>query len=538
MPQGRDPGWAARAGQTRRRFLGGAGALGTGAAIAGATSGFGTLARAQAAGRRGGTLRIAAPVPDMAHPARYDWPEQGNLARMMLRSLTRIDADNIIRPMLATRWEASDDLKTWTFHLIRGALWSNGDEFGADDVIANVTHWTDPATGSSNLGRFAALTVRGDDGVRRLRPGGIERVDDHTVRFHLHVPFLALPESFADYPAQIVHRDFWVQGGNLVENPIALGPWQLVDYVQADRAVFARRDTAFGPPVFLDQIHIQHMTDARRALAALAGGRVDLLYQTEIDQVAEIDANPDLVLYQTITGQTGVARMRVSEPPFDNPLVRQAIQAAVDRTALLADGYGNLGVAGEDHHVAPVHPEYAPLPALGQNHQVARSLLAEAGYPDGLDVTLDCAATPAWEGAVCRLIAAQLAPAGLRVTVNAMAGTGYYAVWNTTPFGFTSWTHRPLGTQVLSLAYRTGVPWNESGYANADFDALLDQAEATLNVGERRQIMAQLQALLQRDAVIVQPFWRAIHTASRRGVRGFSLQPAREFHLETVWLEA
>jgi ABC-type transport system substrate-binding protein len=82
----------------------------------------------------------------------------------------------------------------------------------------------------------------------------------------------------------------------------------------------------------------------------------------------------------------------------------------------------------------------------------------------------------------------------------------YWDVWTKAPLSLTSWTHRPLAVMVLGLAYRTGVPWNESSYANPEFDAALTEAESTLDVEARRVKMEKVEKILQDDAVMVQPF--------------------------------
>ena len=86
-----------------------------------------------------------------------------------------------------------------------------------------------------------------------------------------------------------------------------------------------------------------------------------------------------------------------------------------------------------------------------------------------------------------------------------MPGAQFWEVWDKVPFGMTNWTHRPLGIMVLALAYRTGVPWNESNYSNTRFDALLSKAEGIVDVEERREVMAEIEALMQEDGPIIQP---------------------------------
>ena len=458
----------------------------------------------------------------------------------MIEPLCQVGTDNITRPFLAERWEASDDLKTWTFHLRQGVKWSNGDDFIADDVIFNFERWMDPETGSSNYGRFAALRESNEDGSR-MPEGAVEKVDDHTVRFHLRVPFLALPESMGDYPALMVHRRFAEEGGNFIENPVGTGPFLLQDFGVGERAVLVKRDPSeyWGDEVYLDGItYIDHGDDPAAHLAALASDQVDLVFRLGVDQVPAVDGMPHLVLYETVTGATGIARMKVDTPPYDNPALRAAVRACIDHARLLELGYQGFGVPGEDHHVSPIHPEYAELPRPTQDYDRAKELLAEAGYPDGIDLTIDCVAQPTWELNTCQVIAEMLRPAGINLGVNIMPGGTYWDRWTTAPFGFTAWVHRPLGTQVLSLAYRCGVPWNESSYCNPEFDALLDQAEATLDVDQRREIMAQLEQILQDDSVFIQPYWRSVFTASSQRVQDFAIHPAEELHLNQVWVNS
>ena len=115
--------------------------------------------------------------------------------------------------------------------------------------------------------------------------------------------------------------------------------------------------------------------------------------------------------------------------------------------------------------------------------------------------------------------------AGIRVKINVMPSTQYWEVWTKVPFGFTTWAHRPLGIMSLALAYRSGGSWNESKYSNPEFDKLLTQAEGTLDVNSRREIMARLEGILQDDGPIVQPVWRAIFTFHDKRVQGFKPHP-------------
>jgi peptide/nickel transport system substrate-binding protein len=484
----------------------------------------------------GGTLRVSMRVGDLTDPAMYVSAEQGSIAGHMVEPLVRLNKDNVAEPYLATRWEVSEDLKTWTFHLRQDAKWSNFDQetFNADDVVANFKRWVDPVRSSSNRVRFAALSA-----------SGVEKVDDFTVRLHLDRPDLTVPESLAEYPALIVHRKFDEEGGDLAANPVGTGAYKVRDYRLGEHTLLERtRDPAFGFKAewwggggYLDRIrYFDHGSDPAASVAALVADEVDFSHHVDAAQAAVAADSPEVVLYQSASAHTGVMRMKLTEAPFDNPAVRRAVQACVDRDKMFDLVAGGFGAAAEDHHVAPIHPDYAPLPKLAQDYPRARALLAEAGHADGIALAIDCAAEPPWQQAACNALAAMCKPAGITLTVNLVSPEDYRKRRLTTPFGLTGWDHRALGVQVLELAYRTGAPWNETTYANAAFDSLLDEASGILDPVVRRAAMEKVEKTLQNDAVMIQAPWRSVLTAANKRVRDLYAHAASEHHFNFVWL--
>lgn len=526
----------------RREFLRTTTLLGLSAAtayaVAGKITGEEFVPQAHAQGASGGTIRVGMAVMDVSDPAVYDWSEKGNIARQIIEPLVKIGTDDIAHPRLAESWETNDDVSQWTFKLRQGIKWSNGDEFNADDVIATFERWLDPATGSSNQGRFIGLTVT-EDGTTKQAPGSIERIDDYTVRFNLSSPMLAFPESCGDYPALITHRNFAADGANLIENPIGTGPFNLESFEIGAQASFSRKDDYWGGAVALDGVQFIDLgSDPAAHLAALSSGQVDLLYVLDVSLLPALQGMPNLKTYEKVTAITGVARMRITEPPYDNPQVRKAIQLCLDRERIMDLAYQGYGTVGQDFHVSPIHPGYVELPPLEQNVEEAKRLLAEAGHPDGIDLEINCVSDPKWESDIAVVMAQQLAPAGIRLNVNILPGGTYWDRWTTWPFSITQWTTRPLAVQVLSLAYRTGVAWNETGYSNPEFDALLDQAQATIDVEERKGLIKQLEEIMQADSIAVIPFWNKIFTASADKVQGFEYHFAREMTFHDVSMSA
>ncbi|GBD42951.1 Periplasmic oligopeptide-binding protein [bacterium HR40] len=509
---------------------------------------------------RGGILRVSMEVPEIRDPATFDWVQKSNCTRHMLEYLTYTGPDGVTRPYLAERWEASEDLKTWTFYLRRGVKWSNGDTFNADDVVFNFTRWLDPKTGSSNLGLFSAMTEEYDTGEknpdgtpkkgRRMLAGAVEKVDEFTVRLHLSRPSLSIPENLWNYPTAIVHRGFDEHGSDIFKWPVGTGPYSIADYAVGAKCILKRRpgtywgetldDPYIGGPIWLDEIHYyDHGAASAAQLAAFASGQVDMVHEFGKDSYQMAQAIPGAVVYDARTAHTCVMRMQVDVKPFDDWRVRRAIQLCCDASVYPDLIYFGRGMVGEHHHVAPIHPEYFKLPPLKQDHEQARKLLAEAGYGNGLTISIDCGNTNGpWQQQMAELFREQLRPAGITLNINVMPPSQYWEIWTKTPFGVTEWYHRPLGTMVLSLAYRCGVPWNESHYCNPDFEAALDAAEATLDVEQRRRLMEKVESILQHDAVIVQPLWIPRLYAAHQRVRNLVPDPSGYHLFHRVWIDA
>jgi peptide/nickel transport system substrate-binding protein len=491
-------------------------------------------ARAQGALPKGGTLRLGMRVQDVKDPHTFSWVERSNTVRQVCDYLTVTGTDNITRPALCEKWETSPDLKTWTLRLRKSVKWHSGRQFTADDAVWNIKRVLDPKTGSSVLGLMKGFILeefetgeKDDKGnpkksTRLWDANAVQKVDDFTVRLNGKTPQIAVPEWLFHYPFLILDP---AENGEFKVGSNGTGAFQLVENQLERKQVLKARKDYWGGGPYLDTLEFIDLGDDGAAeVAALAGKQVDGLYRAQITQLDAIKKLGHVQLYQATTAQTAVARVHPVKP-FDDKRVRQALRYAIDTNAILQLSHKGLGAIGEHHHVSPIHPEYAKLPAFQRDVAKAKKLLADAGYPNGIDAEIACKPDPAWEPLAVQAMVEQWKDAGIRVKINVMPSTQFWEVWTKVPFGFTGWTHRPLGTMVLGLAYRTGVPWNESKYSNKDFDTLLTQAEGTLDVGKRREIMAKLEAILQDDGPIVQPLWLQIFTYMDKRVQGFKMHP-------------
>ncbi len=531
----------------RRDFLRTATLLGVSAAAAYAAAGLAapSAARAQAAAPAG-RLRIGMRVNEIGKAHATSSVEGSNILRQACDYLTRTDRENITHPVLLDRWEASEDLKTWTLHVRRDARWRSGRAFTADDVAWNVRHVLDAATGSSVLGLMKPyMLTEFQDGTdadgkskkatRLWDAQAIEKVDDFTVRLNCRVAQLAVPEHLFHYPFMMIDP---AEGGAFKPGSNGTGPFTLAEHAIGSKAVLRavpnhwRQTAGVGTVEFVDL-----GGDPSAWLAALASKQVDGLYEVDDAQLDAIQALPDVRVYEVVTAQTGVARLKANLKPFDDKRVRQAFKLAIDPQAIIDVVFRGKATPGENHHVAPIHPEYAKLPQVKPDPDRARTLLAEAGFKNGLAVEITVRNSPAWEANAVTVMAQQWADVGIQCRINTVPTTVFWKNWTAVPFGFTSWAHRPLGIMTLSLAYRTGGTWNESDYSNPEFDALLTEAEGMLDVDRRREAFTRIEALLQDDGPFVQSLWRIVRTGYDKRVGGFAMHPTQYIFAETFTVQ-
>jgi peptide/nickel transport system substrate-binding protein len=189
------------------------------------------------------------------------------------------------------------------------------------------------------------------------------------------------------------------------------------------------------------------------------------------------------------------------------------------------------------------HPEYCEKPTPAYDPERARQLLKEAGYPDGLDVNL--AVGSDWTDVVryAEVLKQDAAPAGFRINIQTMPTSQYWEKWTEVDLGITPWTHRPLGTMILNLAYTADadgkpVAWNETRWVDDEFSKLLEEANGTLDVEKRRKIFCKLEQIQIDRGSIGISYWRNVWMVTRKRVQNVVSHPNGYLFCSKLWLSS
>jgi peptide/nickel transport system substrate-binding protein len=346
------------------------------------------------------------------------------------------------------------------------------------------------------------------------------------------------------YPAVILHRSF---EGDFVKQPIGTGAFTLAEYAEGERAVLKRREDYWQmgeddqPLPYLDEL-IYVSLDRDAGVAAMQSGQVDSIHQPRPSDWQALKDVPGLTVRSASTAQCFLLRVRVDLEPWTDVRVRNALKMCQDRAKILQLSYFGEGDLSIDAHVAPIHPAYCEKPIPEYDPEGAKALLAEAGFPDGIDVTL-ATKNDESEPEIAQAMKELAAPGGFNITLDITEPGGYWDRWTEVDLGITAWTHRPLDTMVLPLAYIADadgapVPWNETRWVDEEFTAKLREAEGTLDVEARRAIMCDIEDIMQERGPIGNSYWKRVWDITRSEFKNIEAHPTAYDMLNNVWKDA
>ncbi len=314
-----------------------------------------------------------------------------SVATQGCESLLEFDGSTTnVAPGLAQSWESSDDGMTWTFQLVEGATFHDGTAFNAESVVWNFERWRF----TDNPFHFAEQTYEYYDYMFGLDDASyitnVEATGDYEVTFTLNsangsfLNTLAMPMFSIASPAAI--EEHGTAYGTPAVGFVCTGPYTFVEWVSDDRVTLQRYADYWGEvPGNVDTIVFRVIPDNAARFAALQAGEIDAFEQPNVEDLEAIEASEDM--YIQMRGPLNVMYLafnyRIQE--FQNPLVRQAISMAMDRQAIVEAFYPPGAIAASTMLPPSLWGYNADIPVMDYDPDGAMDLLAEAGYPDGLN---------------------------------------------------------------------------------------------------------------------------------------------------------
>ncbi|HPL28737.1 MAG TPA: ABC transporter substrate-binding protein [Anaerolineae bacterium] len=473
--------------------------------------------------QRGGALTVAiAADPDGLDPHKTVAAATFQITRNIYDTLVQADDKGRIVPDLALSWEPSADGLTWTFTLREGVKFHNGRTMTADDVKYSFERLLAPETASPRAKDFAVVQ-------------SVAAPDAKTVVFTLKAPSAPFLSNLAYGWAAIVPQE---AAATLRDQPVGTGPFKVVQWVKDSHVALERFDDYFVPGVpYLDTATFRVITDPSSRMAALRAGEVDVIPELPVQEVAAVRQEADLKIIEVPFNGIQYIAVNNAQPPFDNVKVRQALNHAVDKQAVIDAAQFGIGVP-IGSHMPPVTEYYVDLAGrYPYNPEKAKQLLAEAGYPNGLETTMILPQPYDFHIRNGQVVADQLAKVGIKVKLETMEwGTWLKQVYNGRQFALTAIgaTGRLDPAPFLS-AYVSTSAENMRNYANTQFDELAAQGAVEADAARRREIYAQMQTLLADDAAAVFLLAPLSSVTLRRPVQGWVVYPIDIYDLRTVW---
>jgi peptide/nickel transport system substrate-binding protein len=305
------------------------------------------------------------------------------------------------------------------------------------------------------------------------------------------------------------------------------GPFRLDEYV-TDRASFSAHVDYWAGAPGVNTLEFIYFDNVEAAVNALRGGVVDAVLRMDNATFLNLAGESGFKALDVPTAGHDLVRLRADRAPGDDERVRRAFRLATDRKAIWERTQFGFGAVGRDSPIGPKFAQYyseeTPLPE--RDPAAARQLLAEAGYPDGLEMTL-YVPNLSDRVALAQALAAQWEEAGIKITIEPQEEAVYYADsgWLEVDLAITPWGDRPVPQVYLEFYLRSTAAWNESHWSDPEIDALIDTAGTSLDEEERIRAYHEIQRIMIERGPIIIPYFFASFGVLGDYVAGVEVHP-------------
>ena len=426
--------------------------------------------------------------------------------------------DGTYRAGLAIGCEISDDLKSYTFYLREGVKFHHGKDFTAEDVVFSISRHLDPELQTTAYQTWSSVVE------------DIVAVDDYTVRFDLSIPDGFFLNEFPVYQNHILPSDVDIEKMTSGEELYGTGPFMVTEILPNERVSMERNPNYWdeGLP-YVDELHLVGIPENIGRVEALKNGDIDIALRLDFSSVSGVNSHDETVALATASPTVNGMAMDVTKEPFDNLLVRKALQAAADRDLIHQTMMLGLGSLAYDHPIPPNDTRYFAddLDLPEYDIELAKSLLAEAGYPDGIEVTLHTGEVGPGMIEMAVAYRASAAPAGIKVNVQVNPSAQFWSeVFGAEPFTVLWWPGRSNPNRTFTLGYLNAStsPWATHNWETDELNSLILRAKGE-TLEQQRQTYRRVQEILIENVPVIYVAFRPKIHGARNNVQNFAPNP-------------
>jgi peptide/nickel transport system substrate-binding protein len=492
------------------------------------TTGTGGGTSAPGEGKPGGNMMLAlnSDLTTM-DPHKSTAAVDRQVFQLIYDKLVDIDDGLNIVPELSSQWEISEDGMTYTFSLVEGVTFHNGEAFNATAAKANFDRMLDDATASPRKSEIAQIT-------------NVEAVDDKTLKLTLSQAFSPLLATLSDRAGMMISPKAITElGDDLARNPVGTGAFTFVEWVKDDHLTVKKNPSWWqeGLP-YLDQVTYKPITDASVRLTTLKTGDVHMIDQLSAKDVQSVKADNSLV-YDEVAGLgfTYIS-LNAQKAPFDNIALRQAVAWCFDRDAINKTLFFGTGAPAQ----TPIPPSSwaydDSVQVFKQDYDKAKEKLTEGGQPDGFEFDMLVTNSPD-AVQLAEAYKAQLAEAKINANIVLLEFGTLLDRSNNSDFQAVSlgWSGRPDPDGNIYSYFHTDGGLNRGGYSNTQVDDLLEQTRKVADTSKRKDLYTQVTTLIAQDAPMIFIRFPAEIKVWQPVVKGYVHVPDGMMRMDKVWLD-